>query len=193
MRGLRAELQHLRRDPGWGSHGVGAGHHEPGVHGRCIEKLSEEAGYSRTGTPSKARSCNSPNWESSVQVGSSESPPPAHSQARGGGGVRGTPALWGAERSARAGEQRPHARLFPARDLFATPFCYRMRGEPSLAGADGCVGWGLGGGSAESLCCPSVAPISPRLRLHFQSWSLKPDHFPRYWAVSRVAQGREER
>lgn len=160
MRGLRAELQHLRRDPGWGSHGVGAGHHEPGVHGRCIEKLSKEARYSRTGTPSKARSCNSLNWEASVQVRSSKSPPPAHSQAQGGGGVRGTP---------RFGEQSaPRVRGNSGRTLASSPrgiclpppFVTGCAGSPLLQEQTGVLVGGWGAVLLNPFCCPSVAPIS---------------------------------
>lgn len=165
----------LRRGGRWPS--------RPRARGSGREKPSGEAGCSATGTPPRPASCDLPVWELRV-------PSPSPLPGPGRGRRAGNPALRGAGRRARAGDPRPHARLFPARDLPATPFCYRMRGELSPAGAGGCVGWGLGGGSAESLC-PSVVPISPRLRPHFQSRSLKPDHFPRFWAVSLAAWGRE--
>lgn len=144
MSRLRAELQHLRRDPGWGSHKVGAGHHEPGVRGLCQEKLSEEVGYSRTGTPRTARSCNSPNWEACAQVVSSESPPPAHSRARGGGGVRGTPSSGEPGTEGVLGNSRGTLASFPRGICLPPPFVTGCAGSPLLQEQTGVLvgGWG---------------------------------------------------
>ena len=94
MHGERAELLHLRRDPGWGSRGVGAGHKESGVRGRCREKLSEEARVFQHRYAAPGEELQLTNSKAGVPVRSSESPPPAHARDQGGGGMLGAPRCW---------------------------------------------------------------------------------------------------
>lgn len=120
-RGPRTQLRHRRRgDPGWGGH-------RPARAPGCSE-LSQEAPSGGRGTPAgsrAARSLNSPNWEASLQVWSSTSPPPVPPGPRGGGESkalrRGEPGAGGA-----CGERRRLPRL-PGSACH--PLCYGVRGE----------------------------------------------------------------
>ena len=120
-RGSRAQLRHRpRRDPGWGGH-------RPARAPGC-RLVSQEALSGGRGTPAgsrASRSLNSPNWEASLQVRSSTSPPPAPPGPRGGGESRalrrGEPGAGGA-----CGERR----LLPSLPGSAChPLCYGVRGE----------------------------------------------------------------
>lgn len=74
----------------------------------------------------------------------------------------------------------------------ATLFVTGCAGSSS-ARTDGCDDEGLAVLPKPFLALPS-SPFPLASAPHFQSWSLKPDHFPRYWAVSpAAAEGRERR
>ena len=78
------------------------------------------------------------------------------------------------------------ASLDPPATLFVTGCA-----GSSSARTDGCDDEGLAVLPKPFLALPS-SPFPLASAPHFQSWSLKPDHFPRYWAVSpAAAEGRE--
>lgn len=172
----------MHREQGRGSCGVGAGQDPPGVPGRSETAFGGgRALQNRYAAP--ARSFNTTNWEATVLVESRESPPPAHARAPGAE-ARG-------ESGVRAGEGGLTLAPSPP-GLCSRPLLFRdvlgagghLRSSSRGAGAASSVG---------SLSCPSVVPFPPVSVPHCHSRSLKPDHFPRYGAVSRAAEERERR
>lgn len=159
-----SELQHLRRDPGWGGRGVGAGQDVSRVRARFRKKLSAEAEGLRSRYVAQGEESQLPRLGSDPPGPELRVPSPSPRPGRQPSSSENSGPL-GPGRRGRAGEWRRHlASSLPA-ICRPPPFVTGCAGRLLCRSTRVC--WGRGGSSAESLPCPSVAPISPRLRPSF--------------------------